>query len=123
MSTKRSSAGRTSSCRRAVSSGSPSPSVERCLRTAASWFLAKVTCALADHGVQVVASTDNGADAVGTIVAEQPDLVLIEDTLSMLAAVQVIREVRRFSPETVIAQRKPPTATVSGSSSAPTPRR
>ena len=67
------------------------------------WFLRKVTRALEDHDVHVVAGTDNGADAVGLIVAEQPDLVLIEDTLSMLAGVDVIRDVRRFSPDTLVA--------------------
>ena len=67
------------------------------------WFCRKIAQALTGHGVQVVAGTDNGADAVGLVVAEQPDLVLIEDTLSMLAGVEVIREVRHFSPETVVA--------------------
>lgn len=52
--------------------------------------------------MHVVAGTDNGADAVGLTVAEQPDLVLVEDTLSMLTGVEVIREVRRFSAETVV---------------------
>jgi CheY-like chemotaxis protein len=66
------------------------------------WLFRKVARALEDHGVHVVAGTDNGADAVGLIVAEQPDLVLVEDTLSMLTSVEVIREVRRFSPETVV---------------------
>ena len=66
------------------------------------WFFRKLAQALEDHGVHVVAGTDNGADAVGLIVAEQPDLVLIEDTLSMVAGVEVIREVRRFSPKTVV---------------------
>lgn len=36
------------------------------------------------------------------IVAEQPDLVLVDDTLSMLAGLEVIRDVRRFSPGTVV---------------------
>ena len=66
------------------------------------WFFQRVAGALEDHDVHVVAGTDNGADAVGLIVAEQPDLVLIEDTLSMVTGVEVIREVRRFSPETVV---------------------
>lgn len=49
-----------------------------------------------------MAQTDNGADAVGLVVAEQPDLVLVEDTLAMLPGLEVIREVRRFSPDTVV---------------------
>jgi CheY-like chemotaxis protein len=66
------------------------------------WLVGKVVRGLEERGVQVVARTDNGADAVGLVVAEQPDLVLVEDTLAMLPGVDVIREVRRFSPETVV---------------------
>jgi CheY-like chemotaxis protein len=66
------------------------------------WLVGKLQQALEERGVQVVARTDNGADAVGLVVAEQPDLVLVEDTLAMLPGLEVIREVRRFSPETVV---------------------
>jgi DNA-binding response OmpR family regulator len=66
------------------------------------WLVGKVVQALQERGVQVVAQTDNGADAVGVVVAEQPDLVLVEDTLAMLAGVDVIREIRRFSPDTLV---------------------
>ena len=66
------------------------------------WLRRKVARTLEEHGVHVVAGTDNGANAVGLIVAEQPDLVLVEDTLSMLAGLEVIRDVRRFSPATVV---------------------
>ena len=67
-----------------------------------TWLVGKVVQGLEDRGVQVVARTDNGADAVGLAVAEQPDLVLVEDTLAMLTGVEVIREIRRFSPDTVV---------------------
>ena len=66
------------------------------------WFFRRLAHALEDQGVQVVAGTDNGADAVGLVVAEQPDLVLVEDTLAMLPGVEVIREVRRFAPDTIV---------------------
>ena len=66
------------------------------------WLVSKLVTALEDQGVQVAARTDNGADAVGLVVAEQPDLVLVEDTLAMLPGVDVIREVRRFSPDTLV---------------------
>jgi CheY-like chemotaxis protein len=66
------------------------------------WLVRKVQQTLEDRGVHVVARTDNGADAVGLVVAEQPDLVLVEDTLAMLAGLEVIREIRQFSPDTVV---------------------
>ncbi len=66
------------------------------------WLVRKLEETLEARGVHVVARTDNGADAVGLVVAEQPDLLLVEDTLAMLAGLEVIREVRRFSPATVV---------------------
>ncbi len=67
------------------------------------WFVNKVAEALQDRGVLVVARVDNGADAVGIAVAEQPDLLLVEDTLAMVPGEQVVREVRRFCPGTLVA--------------------
>ena len=67
-----------------------------------NWFLGTIARALEDQCVRVVACTDNGADAVGLIVAEQPDLVLIEDRLTMLPGLEVIREIRCLSPQTVV---------------------
>jgi CheY-like chemotaxis protein len=67
------------------------------------WLVRTVTQALEDRGVRIVAHTDNGADAVGLVVAEQPDLVLVEDTLAMVAGLEVVREIRRFAPDTVVA--------------------
>lgn len=67
------------------------------------WFVGKVSELLAEHGLRVVAHLDNGADAVGVVIAEQPDLVLVEDTLAMVPGEQVVREVRVFCPSTVVA--------------------
>lgn len=68
-----------------------------------TWFTRKLTSALLDQGFLVLAQLDNGADAVGTVVAEQPDLLLMEDPLPMMTAEQVVREVRRYSPATFVA--------------------
>jgi CheY-like chemotaxis protein len=67
------------------------------------WLVRRLQQTLEDRGVLVVARTDNGADAVGLVVAEQPDLLLVEDTLAMLPGVEVVREVRYFSPDTLVA--------------------
>lgn len=67
------------------------------------WFLDKLAHQLQDAGIGVVARVDNGADAIGLAVAEQPDLLLVEDTLAMVSGEQVVREVRQYSPDTVIA--------------------
>ncbi len=67
------------------------------------WFVGKVTRVLRDSGVLVVAQVDNGADAVGIAVAEQPDLLVVEDTLAMVPGEQVVREVRSYCPQTAVA--------------------
>ena len=67
------------------------------------WFVGKLAHALHDRGVRVVAQVDNGADAVGIAVAEQPDLVVVEDTLAMVPGEQVVRDVRAYCPQTLVA--------------------
>ena len=67
------------------------------------WFAGKVAHALHDHGLLVVAQVDNGADAIGIAVAEQPDLLVVEDTLAMVPGEQVVRDVRAYCPQTAVA--------------------
>ncbi len=67
------------------------------------WFKDKVCGVFADHGIDVVARLDNGADAVGACVAEQPDLLLVEDSLPMLSGAQVVRRASVLSPHTISA--------------------
>ena len=57
---------------------------------------------LTDRSVAVVAQVDNGAEAVGLAVAEQPDLVLVEDRVTMLPGEEVVRALREFCPETLV---------------------
>lgn len=67
------------------------------------WFVEKVTEELARRGIAVVATTDNGAVAVGFVVAEQPGLLLVEETLAMLSGPQVLAEAALFASATVRA--------------------
>jgi CheY-like chemotaxis protein len=67
------------------------------------WFRGKLAAGLADQRIAVVAQVDNGADAVGVTVAEQPDLLFVEDSLPMIVGEEVIREVRRLAPVTIAA--------------------
>jgi CheY-like chemotaxis protein len=66
------------------------------------WFTDKVCADLAARAIVVVASLSNGAEAVGATVAEQPDLLLVEDSLPMMSGEDVVREVRAFAPATRI---------------------
>lgn len=66
------------------------------------WFVDRLARDLQDGGLSVVGRLDNGADAVGLAVAEQPDLLLVEDVLAMVPGEQVVREVRRYCPATLV---------------------
>ena len=66
-------------------------------------FVDRVAQALQDSGVDVVLRLDNGADAVGAVVAEQPDLLLVEDKLPMVGGAEVLRQVLPFCPCTIAA--------------------
>jgi len=66
------------------------------------WLRGKVRAGLAAAGLEVVAEVDNGAAGVGFAVAEQPDLVLVEDSLPMLNGLEVVAEIRRFCPRTLV---------------------
>jgi len=67
------------------------------------WFKDKIITGLAAGGVEVVARLDNGADAVGIAVAEQADLILVEDRLPLTTGEEIVRQVRQFAPHTVVA--------------------
>ncbi|MCA1720888.1 MAG: hypothetical protein LC779_07265 [Actinobacteria bacterium] len=66
------------------------------------WFRDKIAVGLDARGITVVAQLENGADAVGVTVAEQPDLLLVEDKLPMLSGLDVIGQVLPFAPRTVV---------------------
>lgn len=67
------------------------------------WMAQRITELLATGNVHVVGTFADGADAAGTVVAEQPDLVIVEDRLTTLTGTDVVREVREYSPRSVVA--------------------
>lgn len=67
------------------------------------WMTQKITALLTDRQVQVIGTFVDGAEAAGTAIAEQPDLVIVEDRLSTLTGTDVVREVREYSPQSVVA--------------------
>lgn len=66
------------------------------------WVTSAVAARLGQRGVVVVGVFEDGADAAGAVVVEQPDLVLVEDRLPSLTGIEVVRRVRSFSPGTVV---------------------
>lgn len=67
------------------------------------WLRRKVEDELLQHGIDVVAHLDNGADGIGVMVVEQPDLLFVEDALPMARGEAVIRAARQFASRTLIA--------------------
>jgi CheY-like chemotaxis protein len=66
------------------------------------WLAGRVASRLGQHGVVVVGIFGDGADAAGAIVAEQPELVLLQDRLPSLTGRDLVQRVREFSPLSVI---------------------
>lgn len=64
------------------------------------WAGERVADALRGRGVQVVAVLDNGADAVGAVVVEQPELLVLSDVLPMVSSLEVVGEARALAPAT-----------------------
>ena len=67
------------------------------------WLRRRVAQDLERYGVEVVGQLDNGADGVGALIAEQPDLLFVEDTLPMVGGLQVLQQARRYAPAAVLA--------------------
>lgn len=66
-----------------------------------AWFAEKVAVLLRERGMTIVACTDNGADALGVVVAEQPDIVLTSDRLAMISCDVLLEQTRLFAPMTL----------------------
>ena len=66
------------------------------------WLRDTVADRLRDEGIDVVGLFDDGADCAGTLVVEQPDLLLVEDRLPTLTGVEVVHRARQFAPRTVV---------------------
>lgn len=67
------------------------------------WTRDKLSAELVDRGVQLLCAVDNGAEAVGVCVAEQPDLLVLDDLLVMRNGCEVSQEVARLCPHTIVA--------------------
>ena len=80
--------------REALLTAGPATRDERMHRTR------RLAALLEEHGVLVLDSTDDGADALGAVVAEQPDIVLSGDRLAMMSGQVLLDETRLFSPQT-----------------------
>jgi CheY-like chemotaxis protein len=67
------------------------------------WMREKLSIGLTEQGLTVVAQAQDGADALGISIAEQPDLLVVEDRLPSVRTVEILRTLKLFAPRTVIA--------------------
>ena len=84
---------------RAVGAGGPTAVVAH----RDGWYGGRIAEALAGSGVHVLAVLQDGAQAVGVAVAEQPDLVVVEDRLPTLSGPRAVRAVRRWCEAAKVA--------------------
>ncbi len=54
-------------------------------------------------GIHVLFCSDNGPDALGVLIVEQPSVLFVSDSLQMMTGQDLLREAARFCPETVLA--------------------
>ncbi|MEL6125669.1 MAG: response regulator transcription factor [Pseudomonadota bacterium] len=57
----------------------------------------------ADGGFRVIAEAENGLDAIVAVKAGRPDLLILDVQMPLAGGVEVLVEVRRWSPDTRIA--------------------
>jgi hypothetical protein len=67
------------------------------------WMRERLALGLDEHGIAVVARERDGADGLGITIAEQPELLIVEDRLPSVRAVDLVRSLRDFAPNTVVA--------------------
>ncbi len=68
-----------------------------------AWLADRLARELSGREVEVLHVGDNGADAVGVCVAEQPGLVVVHELLGMRTGREVVQEIRQFCPLSLIA--------------------
>jgi len=61
-----------------------------------AWLRDKLRLHLAELGVQVLAEAEDGAEGLGIAIAEQPDIVVVEDRLPSLPAVELVTALREY---------------------------
>ncbi|MGB8649239.1 MAG: hypothetical protein WCD35_01120 [Mycobacteriales bacterium] len=67
------------------------------------WLADKMTAALEEAGIEVLTRLSDGATAVGVVVAVQPDLAVVGQTLPLRTGPDVVARLTRFTTGTLVA--------------------
>lgn len=68
-----------------------------------AWFTDRLAMLLGGYGVTVLECTDNGAEALGAVIAEQPDVLLVGDRLEMMPGHELLAQARLHAGNTLLA--------------------
>jgi CheY-like chemotaxis protein len=67
------------------------------------WLREQLALHLSEHGVQVLAEAGDGAEGLGIVIAEQPDVVVVEDRLPSMPASELVAAIREFASGALVA--------------------
>ena len=67
------------------------------------WAASTIVSRLEERGVRVLARMDDGADGLGALIAEQPELLVVEESLPSIPGAELVRWARRVAPLTAVA--------------------
>jgi CheY-like chemotaxis protein len=68
-----------------------------------AWFRDRLRARFDEQDAAVLASVDDGAEAVAVTICDQPDLLVIEELLPSITGLEVLKRVRQYSPKTKVA--------------------
>ena len=67
-----------------------------------TWLRARLAEELQRLGIQVVGEGEDGAVAVAMALVDQPELLILEDRLPWVTPLEVVEEVHKYAPNTVV---------------------
>lgn len=85
--------------------GKPSRATDQCaavLIHRREWIREQLSDRFARAGVDVIGSVEDGSAGLALTLVEQPDLIVLEDRLPWMRAVDIVRTVHDFAPETLV---------------------
>lgn len=68
-----------------------------------AWLRTALRTGLESAGIGAVEECEDGATALGAVVAAQPDVVLVQQQLPWLDGLEAVRQMRLYAPESLIA--------------------
>ncbi|MBW8801467.1 MAG: hypothetical protein JF597_50390 [Streptomyces sp.] len=67
------------------------------------WLRTKLSVGLQIEGLEVLGEFADGADGLGSAIAEQPDLLVVEDRLPSVSGLELVRQAQHYLPRALVA--------------------